>query len=172
MPPVTASSTVAAGLSRRRRRRWVITGAVVVLILAGAATAVRLTRPRPPLPTAVTSQAGFTVYYPTPLVTGSKLATNSVKLTDGILFYKLSYGSQTMTVAEQTVPQRNTPNLSDLPGFNKVSTDAGTAVIGQSPAGLTAIVLNTTTLITLSAPRQLPNDVLAETVQNLHSLTQ
>ncbi len=157
------------GLAVRPKRLIVISLAALALILAAGVTVWLVLRTRPIFSSAITSQLNFTAYFPKPLVTGTYLDATTIKVTGGILFFKLDYDHYAISVVEQSAPQ-DPPDLASLVGFTKLSSDAGSAVIGQSPTGLTVIALNATTLVTLSSPKQLPSRILTSTVQNLHAL--
>jgi len=164
--------------SIKRLAFWQVTGRNAVILgllsalLIGAGAALFWPR-SPSLPSAITSQTHFPVYYPESLPHGYRYETNSAHQTNGIIFFNLRRGktTQRMFISEQVVPTAP-PALESLVGFKNLKVDSGTAVTGTANGLPTAILMNSTTLITVTGSSSIPQSTVNTTAQNMQQLSQ
>lgn len=152
------------------RRTTVRVAVIIILLISISAVLLLDQRDKSPISTAVMKNAGFPLYYPSPLPLGYSYQKGSVKLESGILFYTLQdNGGNNITVSEQATPA-NPPDLSHLIGFTTLQTLAGNTVIGSSLGRPTAIILSNTTLTTITGTKNTPSDVITLTARAMSSL--
>lgn len=121
----------------------------------------------------LSNEAGF-VIYEAPIPEGYKLDTSSIKLESGsILFYTLSSGNKTISISQQVTPV-NKPDFKTLAEINtsikSLSTNSGDAIIGINDVSPIAIISTNTTLINISASRDVPQDIIRNIVNTMHSI--
>jgi len=157
--------------THRRLLAWASIGVVVAgAIIAGIV--ILATGNSSSIPVAISKEAGFPLYYPSPMLKGYTYQTGSAKLENGVVFYTLKDGVSNTIVSEQAAPA-NPPALTQLAGFTSLKTLAGNAAIGTtSTKQPLAIIVSNTTLITITGNRGLPSDVVATLAQNMDSLPQ
>jgi hypothetical protein len=144
--------------------------AVLVIAIASGAIYINYIRPADsPFSKTIKQSVGFPIYYPSSLPAGYQYAKGSAKIDASLLYYNLSSGNQTIYVTEQAAPQ-NPPSLSGLPNFKPLNTFAGQAAIGIDHGTPVGIIISNTTLVNLRASNDVPNDVLAKTIQAMSSL--
>lgn len=152
-----------------RRRRWLIVVFILLLIvMMGGFVTYRLTRTAA-LPPNIIKQISFTIYYPAPMPKSYRYQAGSANLSNEILFYKLRNGNRVISVTEQSLPL-NPPDLASVPGFNKLSFEAGNAIAGIYSKTPTVIIANNTTLITIIGSNNVPYDVVVAFAAAMHSL--
>lgn len=86
-----------------------------------------------------------------------------------MVFYALVNDKRTVSVSQQALPP-NPPNLAALSGFSKLDVSAGKAAIGSNGAGPTALILTTTSIITINSTAGTPQDVVANIAKDMASL--
>jgi len=123
------------------------------------------------IPVAISKEANFPLYYPSPMLKGYAYQTGSARLENDIVIYALQDATSKVTVSEQAAPQ-NPPNLSALIGFTSLKTIAGNAAVGVSSGSNAPVVIivSNTTLIIMTGQRNMPSDVVSTLAQNMRSL--
>jgi hypothetical protein len=159
----------------RKRRMWPLWAGAGLAVAAIAVVGVVLlvNRNGNALPTAVTKQVSYPLYFPSPMPLGYIYQAGSATVSNGIINYKLVNGvGSTVVVSEQVTPP-DPPILTKLAGFTSLSTDAGTAAVGTaSTKQPLAIIVSNTTLITITGQANMPSDVVAKVAQAMSSLPQ
>lgn len=141
---------------------------ILVVIVAGIAWKWSAHSGQNPLPVAIVSQADFPVYYPNPLPKDVTYKSKSARTEADVFFYTLVSRGKEITVSEQRVPDAP-PAIANLIGFKKIDSALGTTVIGTNAGKPVLLLLTNTTLVTLSAPRDLPSDVLIGIAQSMRT---
>lgn len=121
-------------------------------------------------PATVVKQAGFPLYYPSPLPLGYGYQEGSAEVSNGLVTYRIKDGNNLVTISEQVRPP-NPPVLTRLAGFTSLSTDAGNAAVGTANTKQPlAIIVSNTTLITITGQANVPSDIVAKVAQAMSSL--
>ncbi|HEV2403396.1 MAG TPA: hypothetical protein VGS08_04295 [Candidatus Saccharimonadales bacterium] len=145
--------------------------AAVLLAMAGIVV-VFLTSETQQTPSALTQTArttGYTLYYPKLLPKTYNFEKNSVITSNGLVIFVLVSGSNNVKISEQSIPNAP-PDLSHLVGFTHFHVPAGDAALGHSLGQSMGIVMNNTTLITISGSKGVSSDVIRAMMANLRSL--
>jgi hypothetical protein len=168
--PAPQQASVSSKRKFRPRKPMLWGGIGVVITVAITGIVIFVTHGSDLLPTAVTKQVGFPVYYPSPMSPGYMLQQESVRVENGVLFYTLKDGGSSVVISEQATPQ-NPPNLSELVGFTSLKTIAGNAAVGVGSGSNAPVVIivSNTTLITMTGQRNMPSDVVSTIAQNMRS---
>lgn len=154
--------------------KWLYVALVVLVVFASAAGGWFYYQKNnaSPLPKSITKATNFALYFPSNLPTGYILDKASVKKDGGIVFYNFIKDNSTLFVSLQAKPPiaPDFQKLIDGLSFKKLDTPAGSGVIGTNIDKPTAIILTNTTLITVYGTKDVPSDIVAQTMQNLASL--
>ena len=162
-------SEIAAQKSWRIPTKYLMLSGFSILVVVSGVILL-FTRSSNALPAQFVKNAGFPLYFPSPMVEGYGYQTGSAKMEDGLALYTLKNGANTIIVSEQVAPA-NPPNLTQLIGFTSLRTVAGNAVVGTSSTKQPlVIIVSNTTLITMTGNNSLPSDVVATLAQNMRSL--
>lgn len=148
---------------------WIGVAAAVVIFIAGVF--IFMHRNTDPLPAALEKNAGFPLYYPSPVPAGYSYRKGSGKLNGNIVFYEMQSGNDVLSVSEQPTPP-NPPDLAHLAGFTSLQTPAGNTAIGMTLGQPIAIILSNTTLITITGHKNVPSDVVSNFAKSMISLPQ
>jgi flagellar basal body-associated protein FliL len=123
-----------------------------------------------PIPKKIKNGVKFAIYYPNNLLPrGYELQKDSVKQENGLVTYTLQNGDKQIYVTEQSAPPRP-PDLSVITNYKKVDTFAGQAAIGTDRGAPIAFLVSNTTMVNMRATKDVPNDVLARTLQAMSAL--
>ena len=149
-------------------------GLLVVALAVGASTLAwwRLRPNDHQIPQAISSGVSFPLYYPQNLPAGYVADKTSFRIDGGIVFFTVTNADSSLYITEQLLP-KNKPDLKYLEntlGFKRIDSKAGSAVLGMNGDQPTAIVITNTSLVTIHATKNTPDDVLVDFVNNLHSL--
>jgi hypothetical protein len=90
----------------------------------------------------------------------------SAKSDGQILFFSIHKQNANISLSEQAMPDRP-PDLHTFKDFKKLNVLNGDGIIGRTAGRFTAIILTNTTLITLTASKDVPNDSLITLAENL-----
>ncbi len=155
--------------AKRRGALSALLAVALLLILASAAAWWRLARDEWPLPAAIRSQAGFSLYYPTVIPAGYSYTNGSARIQRGVLFFTISSGNKVVRISEQKLPS-NPPRLDDIPSLKKVIVPAGQAGLGTNDGKTTGVLVSTTSIVSLTGEMNLPDDVVARLLESMTSL--
>ena len=159
------------GRPQNIRKQLIAVICVLFLLLITAAWMLRQHN-KGPLPKAVLKSIDFPVYYPSALPSRFVLEKNSVKSAGGVLFYSYHKNADQIYISEQaaTTPPPDLKALENNLSFKKIEVESGSAVSGLNSTKPTALLLTNTTLITINATQNVPNDVLISLIKNMHSI--
>ncbi len=160
---------------RSKRSKILLLTVVLVFSLAGYLFYENYINKTPSntLPIPITKQAGFPIYYPATLPSGYRLDEKSVMIENNILFFTIQKDRNKVSISEQATPNPaiNLKAIQDMnTSFKKVDVPAGEAIAGISTDLPVGIVVTNTTLINLSATKNVPQDVLIKLIKALSSL--
>lgn len=156
----------------KSKKRWLLLGLIFLAILSALSISVlQLTHKQasPKELSDVRKTVSFPVYYPSSLPNGYIFKNGSVAAQNGVLFYKLQNGSQTVSISEQAMPDPP-PDIKNSQANNNVkqiNIADGRALVGLYKQTPVAIALTKTTLINLNTSGGVTNDALTSIVQNL-----
>jgi hypothetical protein len=152
--------------------RTIILSALIILLII-IAVSLTLVGEEKSLPSSITKEVGYSLYYPVPPPSGYALEKKSLKVDRQIVFFTLSNNAKKIFITEQAKP-KNPPDFKKLqqgyPNLKRIDTLAGEGIYGlvrEIPIG---IVLTNTTLISINGSANTPVDVVARTAQNMSSL--
>jgi hypothetical protein len=128
---------------RLGRKKIILIGIVAVLVLGGVGEALVMYKQahQSPIPSAVSNQVAFSLYYPSPLPSGWSIDATSYTVNDGIFFYKLHGPSTSVTVTIQARPAAFNPaafyksQMQNAPTFDTKNGDGTTATIDKRLRG-------------------------------------
>jgi hypothetical protein len=142
---------------------------VLVAALAGAFITWKFhPRPSGPLTPSVEKQAGFPLFAPKPLPLGLIYDTTPVKVVHGVLSQTLSSIHGKVVIVEQAAPS-NLPDFIAM-GLKSTRLPAGTSYSGSTGGRPVTIIISNTTLITITADKTVPSDVIQQLSRSLSSL--
>lgn len=148
---------------------------IVSMLLLGGGVLVfyKASQHRSVFPDNIVHNSGFAVYYPTTLPAGYSLDTKSVRSENGIIFYRLTKGANSLTMSEQAAPA-NPPDFDALKklnsSFKQLDLDGGKALLGIDHGLPVAIVATNTTMINISASKDVPLDLVNTTARKMSPL--
>lgn len=123
----------------------------------------------PTFPSTIGSSLSFPIYYPSKLPPNFKYVNQSAKVEGGLLTYDLSDGSNTITIAIQSLPKTEL-DLNIIDGLKAYKTSIGTAYIGKQKETIAAIVVADRSLINISSSSSISTQTLGVVAQNLHEI--
>jgi hypothetical protein len=144
----------------------------VIVLLTGAFLTFKYYQDKnSPFPRKIRQNVSFTLYYPQVIPAGYKYQTGSTHIENGVVFLRLKAGEKAISVSEQAVPTAP-PDLNSLTslGFKKVETLAGSIVLGNNGGIPTAVILNQSSLITVTGTKGVPLDRVGKIAQSLQSV--
>jgi hypothetical protein len=121
------------------------------------------------VPSSVTNQAKFNVYFPSPMPSGYSYMKDTATFQIGEVFYKFGDGKKRITVKEEPAGQTK-PDLKLLSGYTQFSSPSGPAAIGSSFGQPIAVVVTPNTVITMNSSGSVSADELKTAVSNLKSI--
>jgi hypothetical protein len=121
------------------------------------------------VPSSVTNQAKFNVYFPSPMPSGYSYMKDTATFQIGEVFYKFGDGKKRITVKEEPASQTK-PDLKLLSGYTQFSSPSGPAAIGSSFGQPIAVVVTPNTVITMNSSGSVSADELKTAVSNLKSI--
>ncbi len=123
------------------------------------------------LPTKITSQADYTVYFPSPMPAGYTYMKDTATFQIGQVFYKFNNGRKRVTVKEEPTPNPK-PDLSLLAGCRQFDAPIGKAAVGSTYGQPSAVVVTHSTVITLNGIGGVTGDELMTAIKNLKNIGQ
>lgn len=151
-----------------RKKKWLIIGIIALVVLAagGAAALMYMHKNSNPLST-YEDQLNFPLYYPSPLSQGYRYEKASADSNEQILFFTVRKENAIISISEQGIPD-NPPDLHAFKDFKKLNILNGDGIVSRVTDKPTAIILTTTTLITLTAAsKSVPLEAIITTAENL-----
>lgn len=135
-------------------RRALIAGVVVIVVVAGGLYFLN-SKYNDPLPTTVTKQVGFKVYYPQSSDNEYKLAPQSASYADGKLSYSVtlpshSEGASPFIRVSETALVGKGPDVTQLPNFKVFDAPAGKAAVSPNGQVLNGVLVTNKTLVILN----------------------
>lgn len=158
--------------SRRRKLILLLSVATLVTIIISAVAYYKLQKVnQTALPSVIIKQLSFPVYFPqaSQLPDSYTYDQGSVNVQSGILFYRISNKDKHILVSQQASPAENI-GIRYLVGFDAFETANGTAYVGEQQTGPTALLHTKETLITVSATKDTPKDVVNSLVKILEKV--
>lgn len=140
-------------------------------LLFGAGYSLKSSDSSKSLPAAVTAQADYTVYFPSPMPPGYSYMKDTATFQIGQVFYKFNNGSKRVTVKEEPLPNP-APDLSLLAGYRRFTASVGKAALGATFGQPTAVVVTPSTVITLNGTGGVTDDDLIAAINNLKNIGQ
>lgn len=167
-----AGSSVNRGSTKRFVKRWQWFF-VVVLVLVGGTIVIlwKVGGANPsPIPSQVTKQVKFSLYYPKELPSGYILDQNSITSEHDTVVYTLQSADKSIVVTQQPNPQEKIL-FERLGGFSPLGTSVGQAYIGQVDGRQVVLAQTATTLITITAGDGTARADLENITQNLINIS-
>jgi hypothetical protein len=148
----------------------------VVLLIALASGVVYLHARRTsakPLPAAIVGAANFPLYFPLDVPEGYALDRQSIKQGNSLVYFIIKSSTTSITFTEQAIPTIQ-PDFEGIlkkdNNYKKIDAHAGDAILGLNGEIPVAILKTNTTLISGSASRGTPSDVLSRLTQSMSSI--
>jgi hypothetical protein len=157
---------------RKKIFRLILVLFFVMILLAGGFLAFKYYQDKnSPFPRKIRQNVSFTLYYPQVIPAGYKYQTGSTHIENGVVFLKLKDGDKAISISEQAVPTAP-PDLNSLTGlgFKKVETLAGSIALGNNGGIPTAVILNQSSLVTVTGTKGVPLDQVGKIAQSLQSV--
>lgn len=155
--------------SKNSKLKLLVLGSSVLLVIAGISF-LFINKKTDPIPGTVRSSINFPLYYPLDGPQGYQYKKGSAKVENDILFYSLQNSDKIVTITEQAISGK-LPDLTQLPGFKSLETPAGSAVSGTNAGNRpAAIILNSTTLITINGAADVAASSVNALAQSMHLL--
>jgi hypothetical protein len=120
-----------------------------------------------PLPSTITKNAGFPLYYPSQLPTGYTYAAGSASNDAGVIFYKVHSDAKEILVIQQPSPTTNLM-LDSAVDLDPTNTPNGQAYVGKNKAHPVAILKTKDTLINISGSSDVSSDAINGLLNSLH----
>jgi hypothetical protein len=120
------------------------------------------------IPPKIVQQAGFPVYFPSPMPNGYTYMKDTATFQIGQVFYKFANGSKRVTVNEQPLPEQ--PPKLDLPGYQQFNATVGKATVGATYGVSSAEVIAGKTLISLNSSGGVTQDELKAAINSLKNI--
>jgi hypothetical protein len=120
------------------------------------------------IPPKIVQQAGFTVYFPSPMPNGYTYMKDTATFQIGQVFYKFANGTKRVTVNEQPLPA--SPPKLDLPGYQQFDASIGKATVGTNFGVSSGEVIAGKTLISLNSSGGVTQDEIKAAINNLKNI--
>jgi hypothetical protein len=153
-------------------RKTLIAGAVVVVLVAGGYV-FNNSKYTDPLPTSVTNQISFKVYYPQSSDKEYALAPQSASYADGKLSYTVtlknnhSEGASPFVRVSETAIVGKGPDVTHLPNFKVFNASAGKAAVSPNGQVMNGVLVTNKTLVILNGLGGVTQDQLMQIIKSM-----
>jgi hypothetical protein len=170
-PQPQVQPKAAAAKAKKSPALKILTGLVVVVAAASLiyfGYSLKSSTSGNSIPPKIVQQAGFTVYFPSPMPNGYTYMKDTATFQIGQVFYKFANGNKHVTVNEQPLPEQ--PPKLNLPGYQQFDSKVGKAAVGANFGVSSAEVIAGKTLISLNTSGGVTQDELKAAINSLQNI--
>jgi hypothetical protein len=146
-------------------------GLIAAVAIFGAGYLLKGTGPQDTIPSSITRQVNYSLYFPSPMPPGYTYMKQTATFEIGDVFYKFSNGTKRVTVKEEPL-NGNKPDLSLLAGYARFDLPFGQAAIGTSIGQPAAVVVTNSTVISLNGVGGVTQNDLKAAINNFKNIGQ